>query len=167
LCSSAHNSLGFVVMIAKLRIRSPVGERQFSHKPASAMMPRSASAIAIRLLAAFRVLPFVKVVDRHKAAPAFKRFAESRLALDPFRLGVDVGKADLDVLGPVGDQAPAQHVEAALPGLGIVADDGQGVGRRDVQLGGKFGVGRSGGIEKTSLISLTSEERRTRPQPLS
>ena len=26
-----------------------------------------------------------------------------------------------------------------------------------------FGVGRSGGIEKTSLISLTSEERRTRP----
>src|SRR5277367_2954068 len=31
------------------------------------------------------------------------------------------------------------------------------------QLGGKFGVGRSGGIEKTSLISLTSEDRRTRP----
>jgi hypothetical protein len=31
------------------------------------------------------------------------------------------------------------------------------------QLGGKFGVGRSGGIEKTSLISLTSEERRARP----
>jgi hypothetical protein len=26
-----------------------------------------------------------------------------------------------------------------------------------------FGVGRSGGIEKTSLISLTSEERRTPP----
>ena len=31
------------------------------------------------------------------------------------------------------------------------------------QLGGKLGVGRCGGIEKTSLISLTSEERRTRP----
>jgi hypothetical protein len=30
------------------------------------------------------------------------------------------------------------------------------------QLGGKFGVGRSGGIEKTSLISLTSEDRRAR-----
>ena len=30
-------------------------------------------------------------------------------------------------------------------------------------LGAKFGVGRCGGIEKTSLISLTSEERRTRP----
>src|SRR5215472_18876188 len=31
------------------------------------------------------------------------------------------------------------------------------------QLGGKFGIGRCGGIENTSLISLTSEERRTRP----
>jgi hypothetical protein len=30
-------------------------------------------------------------------------------------------------------------------------------------VGAKFGVGRCGGIEKTSLISLTSEERRTRP----
>ena len=26
-----------------------------------------------------------------------------------------------------------------------------------------LGIGRSGGMEKTSLISLTSEERRTRP----
>jgi hypothetical protein len=34
------------------------------------------------------------------------------------------------------------------------------------QLGGKFGVGRCGGIENTSLISLTSEERRTRPHML-
>src|SRR6516165_10548412 len=31
------------------------------------------------------------------------------------------------------------------------------------QLGGKFGVGRSGGIRKTSLISLTSDDRRARP----
>jgi hypothetical protein len=31
------------------------------------------------------------------------------------------------------------------------------------QLGAKFGVGRCGGIERTSLISLISEERRTRP----
>jgi hypothetical protein len=31
------------------------------------------------------------------------------------------------------------------------------------QLGAKFGVGRCGGMEKTRLISLTSEERRTRP----
>ena len=35
------------------------------------------------------------------------------------------------------------------------------------QLGAKFGVGRCGGIEKTSLISLASEERRTRPHMIS
>jgi NADPH:quinone reductase-like Zn-dependent oxidoreductase len=32
--------------IAKLRTHSLAGERQFSHKPASGMMPRSASASA-------------------------------------------------------------------------------------------------------------------------
>jgi hypothetical protein len=31
------------------------------------------------------------------------------------------------------------------------------------QLGAKFGIGRCSGMEKTTLISLTSEERRTRP----
>jgi hypothetical protein len=43
---SAHNSFGTVVTIVKLRILSPAGERQVSHKPASAMSRRSASAIA-------------------------------------------------------------------------------------------------------------------------
>jgi hypothetical protein len=41
------------------------------------------------------------------------------------------------------------------------------IGRESVgatfQLGGKLGVGRSGGIRKTSLIWLTSEDRRARP----
>jgi hypothetical protein len=46
LCSSAHSSLGFVVMTAKLRTHSPAGERQFSHSPASAIKPRSARATA-------------------------------------------------------------------------------------------------------------------------
>jgi hypothetical protein len=31
------------------------------------------------------------------------------------------------------------------------------------QVGAKFGSGRSGGIEKAILVSLKSEERRTRP----
>jgi len=34
---------------------------------------------------------------------------------------------------------------------------------KPLQPAAKFGVGRSGGMEKTSLISLTSEERGTRP----
>jgi hypothetical protein len=63
----------------------------------------------------------------------------------------------------VRDQAPAQHIEAALRGLGVVAHDGQESVGATFQLGGKLGVGRFGGIEKTSLISLTSEERRARP----
>jgi hypothetical protein len=42
----AHNSFGVVVTIAKLGIHSPEDECQFSHKPASAMMPAPASAIA-------------------------------------------------------------------------------------------------------------------------
>jgi hypothetical protein len=42
----AHNSFGAVVMIAKLRTRSPAGERQVSHSPASAIRPPSFSATA-------------------------------------------------------------------------------------------------------------------------
>src|SRR5438045_5193505 len=40
LCSSAQSSFGIVVTIAKLRTHSPDDERQFSHRPASAISPR-------------------------------------------------------------------------------------------------------------------------------
>jgi len=76
--------------------------------------------------------PFIKVVDRHQAAPALERFAKCGLVLDSLGLSIDVGEPDLDVLGPMRDQTPAQHVEAALRGLGVVADDGQRIGRRHV-----------------------------------
>ena len=49
------------------------------------------------------------------------------------------------------------------PALASNRTTGSGSVGATFQLGGKFGIGRSGGIEKTSLISLTSEERRTRP----
>jgi len=49
----------------------------------------------VRLLAGARLLPFVEDVRRHKAAPSFDRFAESRLALDPFRLGAKLAKLTL------------------------------------------------------------------------
>jgi hypothetical protein len=42
-----------------------------------------------------------------KAAPALEGIAECRLAFDPFRLGVDIGEADIDVFSPVRDQTPA------------------------------------------------------------
>ena len=47
--------------------------------------------------------------------------------------------------------------------LGSYRTIGRGSVGATFQFAGKFGVGRSGGIEKTNLISLTSEERRTRP----
>jgi hypothetical protein len=55
----------------------------------------------IRLLARARLLPFVKVVDRHQATTALERLTKRRPGLDAFGLGVDVGEADLDVLGGI------------------------------------------------------------------
>jgi Resolvase, N terminal domain len=53
--------------------------------------------------------PLVKVIDRNKAAAPLECLAESRLALDPLCLGVDVCEPDVEVLGPIGNQAPAQQ----------------------------------------------------------
>src|ERR1700726_2745325 len=61
------------------------------------------------------------------------------------------------LLGPI--RAWNYSAETAQSAAAFAADDLKTV----TQLGAMFGVGRCGGIEKTSLISLTSEERRTRP----
>src|SRR5207249_4573990 len=65
------------------------------------------------------------------AAP-LKCLAECRFALDPLGLGIDVREADFDVLGPKWHESPAHYVQAALAGLGVVADHRQRIGRRDV-----------------------------------
>ena len=39
---------------------------------------------------------------------------------------------DLEILGPIGHQAPPQHVEAAFSGLGVVPDDRERIGGRNV-----------------------------------
>ena len=67
-----------------------------------------------------------------QATPPLERLTEGGLALDPLGLGVDVREADLDVLCPIRHQPPAHDVQAALAGLGIVAHDGQRIGRRAV-----------------------------------
>jgi hypothetical protein len=77
--------------------------------------------------------------------------------------GVDVREADLDILGPERHEPPAHHVQAALPSSGIEADHRKRVGWRYVPARGNVGGRSMLGIEKTSLISLTSEERRARP----
>jgi hypothetical protein len=45
-CTGASSVLAAVVTIAKLRNRSPAGDRQLSHNPAIAISRRSASATA-------------------------------------------------------------------------------------------------------------------------
>ena len=110
------------------------------------------------------LLPLIEVIDRNEAALPLEGLAEGGLALDPLSFGVDVSEADFDILGPKRYEPPAHYVEGALTGPGIVADHREEVGRGTFQLGAMLGVGRSGGIEKTSLISLTSEERRAERQ---
>jgi hypothetical protein len=65
-----------------------------------------------------------------KAAPLPECLAEGRLVFDALGLGVDVGEADLDVLGPERHQPPAHHLEAALMLLRVIAHDRQRIGRR-------------------------------------
>src|SRR5262249_19839413 len=74
----------------------------------------------------------VEVIDRHETAAALEGFPKSWLILDPLRLGVDVGKPNLEVFGPIRHQAPPHYVEAAFSRLGIVADDWQRMCRRDI-----------------------------------
>src|SRR5207248_11749060 len=62
----------------------------------------------------------------------FPTSRKGRPGLDPFRLGVDVGEADVQILGPVGNKAPAQQVQTALSGLSVVTDHRKLVGRRHI-----------------------------------
>ena len=109
------------------------------------------------------LLPLVKVIDRHKAATPLECLAKRRPVLDPLGLGVDVREADIDVLGQNGTKL--QRITSSLrsPAFASYRTTRSGSVGATFQLGGKFGLDRCGGIEKTSLISLTSEERRTRP----
>src|SRR5271156_1885027 len=76
--------------------------------------------------------PFVKIVERHEAAPLPGRLAEGGLGVDVLAPRVEGREAELGVLGPRGDQAPAHDVEAALAVENIVTHDRQRIGRRHV-----------------------------------
>ena len=133
LWSSAHNSFGVVVMIANEQTHSPAGECQFSHKPASAMMQRDRRA---RLHEAVCLRPSSSI--RRSCRPARgsagvpKAFPKAGLLSIPSALALMLAKPTSMSLAQYRDQAPTQHIETALPVLGVVADDGQGVGRGDV-----------------------------------
>ena len=85
------------------------------------------------------LFPFVEAVEREKAAAPVERLTEDRLRFDPLCLGIDVREPNLDVFRPEGHEPPAHDVEAALPGLGIVADHGEILGRRGIPIGWNVG----------------------------
>jgi hypothetical protein len=62
-CSSAHSSFGVVVMMVKLRILSPAGERQVSPQPGHAHQPVIGQCDRVRLLARRGLLPLEKVIE--------------------------------------------------------------------------------------------------------
>ena len=69
----------------------------------------------VGLFAGAGFFPFVEAIHRHEAAAALEHVAEGRPGLDPLGLGVDVGEADVQILGPVGDKAPAQQSRLRSP----------------------------------------------------
>ena len=87
-----------------------------------------------RNLAAALGFPFQKGVGWDEASAVKKRFAKSRLFRNSFGAGVDALDADLGILGPGGDQAPAQfgHFQPRI----TAPDDGGPVRRPDDGLGG-------------------------------
>ena len=87
------------------------------------------------------------------ATPPGEGLAERRLRVDGLGLGVDVGEADLYVLRPETHEPPAQHVEAALPGPRVVADDRQVFGGCRVPIGRDIG-GRPLGRDRKDQLDL-------------
>ena len=67
-------------------------------------------------------LPLVEARCRHDAAAGAERGAEGRLVGHAFRAGVDHPVADGRVLGPGGDQAPADGDQLALAALALAHD---------------------------------------------
>jgi hypothetical protein len=127
LCGSAHSSLGgrddrkatYPSLTASTS--SPTGP--------PAPLGRDLPTRSRRAACPPDLLRFIEVIYRHETAAPL---TEGEFALNPLRLGVDVREADFDVLGTVRHEAPAQQVQIALAGFGIVADDRERVSRRYV-----------------------------------
>jgi hypothetical protein len=76
-------------------------------------------------------LPLIKSVGGDETAALLEGFAIGGLDDDFFGAGVEGGVAELGVLGPEGDKAPAGDGELARAGVAVEANDGLGaLGRR-------------------------------------
>ena len=77
-------------------------------------------------------MPFEEGVGRDEAATLAEWIAEGRLFRNGFGPGVDALDADLGILGPVRDQAPAKLGDFEVGRSG--SDDGGAVGGTDDEL---------------------------------
>jgi hypothetical protein len=63
------------------------------------------------------LFPFVEAVEGYQATPTAEGFAEGRLRIDPLRLGIDVGKPDLDVFAQNGTSPQRMTSRLRCPAL--------------------------------------------------
>ena len=105
-----------------------------------------------------RVGRLIKLVTRHgQALPISPRTPGFDLTLIYFPAFLDRGSF-------LPGNFPGGYDDGVALGMALaLLVHGEGSVGATFQLGAMFGVGRCGGVEKTSLISLTSEERWTRP----
>jgi len=121
--------------------------------------------------------PLVEAVDHDEAAAALERIAEGRGLGEGLGPGLDALAGDLGVLGPPGDEAPANAGElpAGLTGP-LVEEEAEADGRTTstscpgatLKRGGRarsWNVGE-GGIANISAMSSTDEARIARPHML-
>jgi hypothetical protein len=71
-------------------------------------------ADCVRSLAARQFLPLVKAVGRDQAAPLLEYFSVSARSIDALDSRIDSPEPNLGVLGPVGNEPPAETLEATL-----------------------------------------------------
>ena len=135
----------------------------------------------VRLADRALALPLVERIDRHEAALADERVAEGRARGDRLGPRVEHPRADLGLLRPVRDQAPAVGGDRAA----VVAldDDGRLVGRGDVvalarivderlgpedlgELGGRTLLGEPSAHAGKSSIVRTMDDAPPPPAPL-
>jgi hypothetical protein len=134
-----------VVMMAKVR-RTPVG----------------------------KLLPLVPSVDRRQAAPLAIGAAEHDRRADRVGARVARPRGARGLLGPMWNQPPAQHVQAALARLRVAVQHGGGIGRGnppggreirqrhiegEAELPGKFVRGATKVIEAAHAATLRLSRR--------
>ena len=107
--------------------------------------------------------PTVSELSAGRTAIALASAAEGGLALDPLGFGVMFERSTLMSFAYNGMSPHRITSRLRSPALVSQQTTGSGSVGAKFQLGAMFDTGRSGGIEKTSLISLTSEERGARP----